>query len=109
MKKKIYIDFDGVLNNYAGWKGSADLFEPLLGSNKFLYSLSTIFEVYIFTTRNTMLVTEWLIKHNLRIYVSGVTNVKEPAYAYVDDRAVKFDGDYEKVIKELAELKVWWK
>ena len=40
MKKKIFIDFDGVLNTYNGWKGSDELFEPMPNTKEFLINLS---------------------------------------------------------------------
>jgi len=109
MKKKIYIDFDGVLNTYTGWQGNTELFEPHAGAEKFLRKLSRTYEIYIFSTRNPLLVAEWLTKHDLREYISGVTNVKEPAYVYIDDRAINFAGNYEEILDKLEKFEVWWK
>lgn len=108
MKKRIYIDFDGVLNKYVGWKGSAELFEPQNGAVEFLNKLSQNYEIYIFTTRNPFNIAEWLIKYDLRQYISNITNIKEPAYAYIDDRAIKFEGNYSNILAQLEDFKPYW-
>ena len=41
-------------------------------------------------------------------YVSEVTSIKPPAIAYIDDRAITFDGDYTETIKELKNFKPYW-
>jgi hypothetical protein len=33
-----------------------------------------------------------------------VTNKKLPAIAYIDDRAIKFDGDFNKIYLEIGRL-----
>lgn len=109
MKKEIYIDFDGVLNQYTGWKGKAELFKPQKDVDLFLKKLSQDYEINIFSTRSCLDIADWLIKHNLREYISNITNVKEPAYAYIDDRAIRFDGDYSKVLSEIETFKPYWK
>ena len=98
-KVQLCIDFDGVLNTYNGYKGENELYEP---------RLSNLYTIIIFTTRNRDKVLEWLQKYELDLYVYDVTDIKIPAIAYIDDRALKFDGDYEKVIEELRDFKVHW-
>ena len=44
---------------------------------------------------------EWLKKHNLSEYVSKVTAEKPRALCYIDDKSVKFDGDWNKLEKEI--------
>lgn len=51
MKKRIFIDFDGVINNYSGWKNS-EMFEPKEGALDFIKELSLNYEIWIFTARN---------------------------------------------------------
>ncbi len=109
MKKKIFLDFDGVLNTYKGWNGENELFEPRAGSLEFLQSLATAYEVYIFTTRDREKVYKWMIRHNLCNYIKDVTNKKEPAYLYIDDRAIKFDGDYSKTLEDIEKFQPHWK
>jgi hypothetical protein len=108
MKKRICIDFDGVLNNYTGWPGSENPSTPKNGVENFLCNLSKSYEIYIFTTRDCETVNRWLIKYDLKQYISNITNIKEPAFVYIDDRAIKFDGDYSKTITEIKNFKPHW-
>ena len=42
-------------------------------------------------------------------YFKDITSVKIPAYIYLDDRAIGFDGNYEKTIAESEKFQVYWK
>ena len=108
MKKLLCIDFDGVINNYTGNYNPDDLCKPREGVELFLKSLSNNYFIYIFTSRNTLKVEQWMCKHNLIHYISHITNIKEPAYAYIDDRAIKFNGDYDKTLTALEKFKPHW-
>lgn len=37
-----------------------------------------------------------------------VTNRKVPAVAYIDDRVIRFNGSYKKVISQLKNFKPYW-
>jgi len=101
MKQKIFVEFDGVLNTYTGWHGEDELFEPRDGSADFLRMLSKNFQVFVFTARDREKVYKWLIRHHLDDYICDVINKKEPEHLYIDDRAVRFDGDYGQTIREI--------
>ena len=107
-KKTIYIDFDGVINNYSGWK-DGELFEPKDGSLDFIKELALNYEIRVFTTRNREDIWKWLIKYNFDPYIQDVTNKKEPAYVYIDDRGIRFDGDYEKLMSDVQNFQPYWK
>jgi len=109
MKKKIFVDFDGVLNTYQGWNGEDELFQPREGSLGFLKTLSENYDIYIFTTRDREKVYRWMIKHHFYQYIQDITNKKEPAYLYIDDRAITFNGDYNKIVKDIKKFKPHWK
>lgn len=109
-KKKILIDLDGVLNEY----GTEDFDETKIpkiknGAEDFLKELDKDAELYLFTTRNLMLATKWLIKNNIDKYFKDVTNIKIPSYLYIDDRTICFRGDYKKALNEIRTFKVYWK
>lgn len=105
----ICVDFDGVLNTYTGYEGDEVLFEPAKGVKDFLKELNQIHEhVVIFTARNHEMVWHWLKQHNLHPYIRSVTNTKIPAVLYIDDRGLKFDGDFKKTIEDVKSFKVHW-
>ena len=106
-KKLILVDLDGVLNKYNGKYSSEYIPEIKEGAKDFLETLSKNFEVKIFTTRNRTLAQEWLITNNIAQY--SITNVKEPAYLFVDDRCVCFEGDYKKALGLISDFRVHWK
>lgn len=109
MKKKLFIDFDGVLNTYKGWNGEDELFQPSEGSFEFLKALAVDYKIYIFTTREREKVYKWMITHHLYQYIQDVTNKKEPAHLYIDDRAITFNGDYNQIIEDIKSFKPHWK
>lgn len=109
MNKKIFLDFDGVMNDYQGWQGEDVLFSPREGLEEFLQQLSQKFKIYIFTARNKDNVQNWVDKNNLSEYIQDVTDKKEPAYLYIDDRAISFDGDYDKTVAAIEKFEPYWR
>lgn len=108
-KKKILLDLDGVLNTYTG-NYNADHIPPIKdGAVEFLQRLSHNFEIKIFTVRDIELAEKWVKENNIQLYISGVTNTKEPAWLIADDRCVCFNGCYDKLLADIANFKVWHK
>ena len=108
--KKILIDLDGVLNEYGQEKYDENYIPEIKnGAVEFLEKLSKIAELYLFTSRNVMLSTKWLIKNNIDMYFADVTNIKIPSYIYVDDRTICFKGDFKKTLNEIKKFKPYWK
>ena len=108
-KKKILLDLDGVLNTYTG-NYNADHIPPIKdGAVEFLQRLSHNFEIKIFTVRDIELAEKWVKENNIQLYISGVTNTKEPAWLIADDRSVCFNGCYAKLLADIANFKFWHK
>ncbi len=105
-KLNVCVDFDGVLNNYKGWKGEEELFNPRKNTKKFLQELEQEYNVIIFTTRDEDNIKQWLDLYGMPY--DKITNIKEGAVAYIDDRALKFNGSYEDCLKELKNFKAYW-
>ena len=107
--KKILIDLDGVLNEYGKEKFNETYIPEIkLEAYEFLETLSQNAELYLFTSRNLMLATKWLISNNLDKFFKDVTNIKLPSYLYIDDRTICFKGDYQKTLEEIDNFKVYW-
>ena len=109
-KKLILIDLDGVLNNYKGDYKKDFIHSPKNGVKDFLKNISENYEIKIFTTRNKMLTTKWLMENKLDIYISDVTNIKENgAYLFVDDRCICFKNNFKDLEKKIKEFNPYWK
>ena len=112
-KPTILIDLDGVLNEYGKEKQKQfdENFIPPMkkGANEFLERLSQYAELKLFTTRNLLMASKWLIDNKIDKYFTDVTNVKSKAYLHIDDRAICFNGDFKQTLKEIDKFKVYWK
>lgn len=109
MKKTLLIDLDGVLNEYKG-NFDKDYIPPIKeGAEDFLKELSNDYEIKIFTTRNKILTAKWILDNNLREFIADITNIKELCYLYIDDRCIKFDGNFKETINNIQNFKVWYK
>ena len=109
-RKKILIDLDGVLNEYGKEKFDENFIPEIkIGAKEFIQKVSEFAELYLFTSRNLILATKWLIKYDLDKYFKDVTNVKIPSFLYIDDRTVCFKGDYAQALDEIKNFQVYWK
>ena len=108
-KPVVCVDLDGVLNAFDGWKGADFFHPPRPGAREFLQLLNQRgYRVVVFTVRWAPHVEEWLAKHGLAEFVSAVTDKKPPAHVYVDDRAICFEGDFEKTMDRIGGFKAHW-
>lgn len=110
-RRRICIDFDGVLATYTGWKGRHHHGKPISGAKKFLKKLEKAnIDFIVHSTRGDepAKLWKWFEHHHLPMPIQ-ITHKKVIATVYVDDRAVYFSGDFEKLAKTLANFKVHWK
>ena len=109
-KKTLMIDLDGVLNNYIKYEEN---FIPEIreGAAEFLDNLCRLdkYELVLFTTRDKQLSQKWLKDNKINHYFKEITNIKKPASIYIDDRALKFDGDFNNTLNEIENFTVHWK
>ncbi len=108
-KKLILIDLDGVLNTYDG-NFYENYIPPIRqGAKEFLTNLSKNYIIKIFTTRNSLLASKWIIENDLDNYIQDVTNIKEMCFVHIDDRCIKFLGDFARLQKDIDNFQVWFK
>ena len=111
-RKTIMIDVDKTIHEYSeGWKDGTlyDIMIP--GAKEAIDELSKDYEIVIFTSRLSAvhdeseierqkeLLSEWLI--NNEIYYDDMTADKRPASYYVDDKSIKFEGDWNEVLRQI--------
>lgn len=105
-KPTISLDFDGVLAEYTGWRGKHHTGKPMTGALEFLLTHQASHQFVIHTVREPEAISKWLVTHGFPAI--PVTNVKPKASAYIDDRAIRFEGDWQSVSENLL-LQPWWK
>ena len=97
-KVVIAVDFDNVIHRYdKGWRKGELYGFPVVGAIDALNKLrSRVDEVYILTARaideeSSNAVRAWLKEWGVGdTDTIEVTNIKKPATAYIDDRAIRF-------------------
>lgn len=88
------IDFDGVIHRYRlGFHDGSIYDEPVAGAKQTLERLHKDWWLYIYTTRASSSVSRqaigaWLRKHSIPF--DEVVASKPRAFAYIDDRAIRF-------------------
>lgn len=100
----IAIDFDGVLHSYTSkWTKASEIHDgPVEGALEFVHSLlETGWIVVIHTSRaaeidGAVAVRRWLVHHGFPHHRMQISQFKPPAAVYLDDRAVRFEGDFEE-------------
>ncbi len=117
-KKRLLLDFDGVLHSYtSGYvRGREDevIDPPVPGAIEALCEYVRRFEVYIFSTRclrpaSIEAMKAWLLAHGLppeALEALAFTAQKEPAWLMIDDRAHTFQGTFPSA-KEIEAFKPW--
>jgi len=107
-EKIVSVDFDGVLSQYDGWKSEDITGEPIKGAKEFILNLiKSGYKPVVYTTRKPKLISDWLKEFGFPDI--EVTNIKYPSLVYIDDRCVKFNGDFSKLIDDLKEYDVYWR
>lgn len=104
--RTIAIDFDGVLHEYEGYKGG-QILGPRPGAKQAVTDLLQAgHTVVVFTTRPSTLVAPWLQEHGFPSL--PVTATKSPFWAIIDDRAICFDGNWDRALAEIEGFEPYW-
>jgi hypothetical protein len=107
--RRACVDLNGVLDEYGGWRGPRHWDPPRPGARAFLAALRERgWHVTVFTTRYYRDAWAWLLQHGLADLVHEVTDRKPPADVFVDDRALRFRGDYQDILDEMQVFRPHW-
>ena len=117
MARTVVFDFDGVIHSYtSGWKGETNIPDPPVpGIQEALKEIHDAgYEVVVVSTRcKTVLgrtaIENWLDMYGMTQEVDKVCKEKPPAIAYIDDRAICFDGHPETLLKKIQNFQPWYK
>ncbi|MEM8735851.1 MAG: hypothetical protein AAGG44_16600 [Planctomycetota bacterium] len=110
VRRTICLDFDGVLNSYrSGWTGIDSIPDPPIhGSDRAVARLRKDYRVVVHSARCSTeegrnAIKNWLAKHNIE--VDEVCEHKPPAMVYIDDRAIRFQGNWADTMSALTEFR----
>ena len=117
MAKTVVFDFDGVIHSYtSGWLGETTIPDPPVpGIRDALKEIHGAgYEVVVVstrcaTTKGKGAIEAWLYNNGLREYIDKVCKEKPPAIAYIDDRAIRFDGHPETLLRKIQNFQPWYK
>ncbi len=113
MKQTVILDFDGVVHSYqSGWKGAAVIPDlPTPGAREAIARLREVYTVVIVSSRTHQpggieAIKAWLALHSIE--VDDVPDHKPPHIVTVDDRAFRFEGDWDAVLAGIADAAIPW-
>ncbi len=113
MKQTVVLDFDGVIHSYSsGWKGADQIPDlPTPGVREAIARLRETYTVVVISSRchqpgGIEAIRAWLGRHGIE--VDAVSNDKPPHIVVVDDRALRFEGDWAAVIAGIPAASVPW-
>ncbi len=118
-KRIVCVDLDGTIAHYTEWFGEHHFGNVIPGCKKALETLrDNNWIIIIYTTRaNKKLISEYLIANNIPFdFINENPNQPENAIGgkpfadvYIDDRAIRFNGNWDETIKEALLFEPWEK
>lgn len=117
-KRILVVDFDKVIHDMTmGFHDGTIYGNPVKGCHEALQKLAKKYKIIIYTCKanpnrplidgktGTELIEEWLVKNNLKNYISDITFNKPNAIAYIDDKAIEFKT-WEDCLLKLKQKKI---
>ena len=109
MKKlNIAIDFDGTISSQGKFIAVDQIpYPPIEGAKEALTELSKYFRIIIYSCRaasakGAKAIEAYMLQHELP-FVS-VTAIKPAALFYIDNLAIRFEGDWKQTLKQISSL-----
>lgn len=111
--KTVVFDFDGVIHSYTSpWTSAEDIPDPPVpGIREAIRDFRIAgYEVAVVSTRcrnplGVQAISRYLREHNIE--VDHILADKPPAVAYIDDRAICFDGHPETLLRRVQRFVPW--
>jgi hypothetical protein len=109
-RRTVCLDFDGVIHSYrSGWCGAEIIPDPPIhGTREAVARLRKTYRVVIHSSRchtsaGREAIAHWLAKHEIE--VDEICEHKPPAMVYVDDRGIRFRGDWDQAMFDVQEFR----
>ena len=90
------------------WKypiGNLEFFQSIISSDKWniiIYTAKARPDRPLVNGKNGVeLVWEWLEKYDVAKYIDEVTHEKPRAEYYIDDKGIKFEGNWKEILEEV--------
>lgn len=101
-KPILCLDFDGVIHSYErGWQGGEIYGTVTPGFWEWANKAQELFKLVVYSSRSkdgAGKMRDWLVDQGWPDVIElEFANEKPPAYLTVDDRCVRFDGDWSKL------------
>lgn len=111
-KETVVFDFDGVIHSYKSlWQGATVIPDPPVeGIREAIADVRELYNVVVVSTRCIVPEGKKAVEDYLRhfdIEVDAVLAEKPPAIAYIDDRAICFDGEPSKLLSKISNFVPW--
>jgi hypothetical protein len=118
-KPILCLDFDGVIHDYKhGWKDGSIYGNVVPGFFVWAIDAAMRFDLIIHSSRastpaGAQAIRDWLIKEAERTDFAGaaglieVTAIKPPAFLSIDDRCIRFDGNWDSPLFDLDKLRTF--
>lgn len=103
----IAVDLDATIAEYHGWRGEEVIGDPLPGARESLEALSDQgYIIIVYTARKDRArVARYLESHRIPFdYIES----KMYADVYVDDRALRFEGDWDSTVRGVRTARPWY-
>ena len=117
IRKRAMVDFDGVISRYENGWNDGELSDDLMpGAKKAIDEMQAMgYEICVFTTRASDVhnvkpsakelvsaLKVWLKEHD--IYYDRITAEKLGATFYIDDKGIRFTGNWEVVMEQVRNI-----
>lgn len=107
-RPNIAIDFDGTIAKYPKFISPGDIpFGPIEDAKESIEVLAKHFRIVIFSVRaktedGRKGIADWMAKH--KIPYNSITDKKPSCRLYIDDNAIRFEGNWKQTVKDVAEF-----